>query len=299
MSRPSAWVFCLLIVVFAGLALPRCGLAQALPLALAEELINGVAAAGTDDEIESLSVLQHFYSVRGERPLWVLDGEAGPRAARLSELLTAADLDGLDPLDYRAGQIAGLLGASTPPDLARLEVLLSLGLVRYASDLGQGRTTPHIADPELFVFRQEVDKAAVLDAAARATDLDGFIAGYRPQTDRYLRQKVALAEYRALALQGGWRPIPEGDTLKPGMTDPRVGLLRGRLRLVGDLKAVDDEAERGGNPNFFDDALAAAVYMLASLSIAIFCGYLLRIEPVEASVRIVVRRLRRLLGTLA
>jgi murein L,D-transpeptidase YcbB/YkuD len=256
MLRNAAWVFCVLLLVLS--ALPRPLLAQALPLALAEELTVGVAA-GTDDEIETLTVLEPFYRQRAHRPLWVLETSAGPRAQRLSQLLSAADLDGLDPADYRARKIADLLAADTPQMLARLEALLSLGLLRYAADLGQGRTTPHVADPELFVFREEVAKADVLAAAATATDLDSFIDGYRPQTERYDRQKVALAEYRALALQGGWQPIPEGETLKPGMTDPRVGLLRRRLRLLGDLKPENDLAESGGDANLYDSAMEPAV----------------------------------------
>ena len=60
-----------------------------------------------------------------------------------------------------------------------------------------------------------------------------FLDGYRPQTPRYDRLKAALADYRKIARAGGWKAIPEGPTLKPGMTDPRVGLLRDRLRLWG------------------------------------------------------------------
>ena len=257
MLRKAAWILCVLVLV--SVALPRPALAEALPLALADELSSGVAAAGTDEEIRTLTVLERFYRARGHRPLWVLDDSAGPRAKTLSDILIAADLDGLDPRDYRAEQIAGLLDTESTEGLARLEVLLSLGLVRYAADLGQGRITPHVADPELFVFREEVDKAKVLTAAAAALDLPAFVNGYRPQTVRYSRQKVSLAEYRALALQGGWQKIPEGDTLKPGMTDPRIGLLRERLRLVGDLKPDADLAETGGDPNFYDDGMVAAV----------------------------------------
>lgn len=262
MLRQAAWVFSLVVMVLAAGAVtlgPRPAAAEALPLALSEELNSGIAAAGTDDEIQTLTVLERFYRARADRPLWVLDNAAGPRAEKLSSLLIAADLDGLDPADYRAGQVKALLGATAPDDLARLEVLLSLGLVRYAADLGQGRTTPHVADPELFVFREEVQKGDVLTAASEASDLDSFIDAYRPQTVRYDRQKVALAEYRALALQGGWQQLPEGDTLKPGMTDPRVGLLRERLRLVGDLKPQNDLADNGGDRDFYDAQMETAV----------------------------------------
>lgn len=257
MLRLAAWSFFTVVLVLGVPARPA--LAQALPLALAEEFTSGIAAAATDDEVEALTVLQRFYAARADRPLWVQDTAAGPRAERLARLLAAADLDGLDPADYRADEIAGLLGATAPQPLARLEALLSLGLVRFAADLGQGRTTPYVADPSLFLFREEVRKEEVLAAAVEAGELTRFLDGYRPQTERYDRQVVALAEYRALALQGGWQPIPAGDTLKPGMTEPRIGLLRQRLRLVGDLKPAADRAERGGDPDFYDEEMVPAV----------------------------------------
>jgi murein L,D-transpeptidase YcbB/YkuD len=257
MLRKVAWIFCVVVCVFA--AQPGTAKATALQDALARELSSGVATAGTNDELQALIVLERFYQARDLRPLWVLETSAGPRARELSTLLIAADLDALDPRDYQAGRIAALLSATTPESLAELEVLLSLGVVRYAADLGQGRTTPHVADPSLFLFREEVNKADILAAAATAADLAAFVDGYRPQTPRYARQKVALAEYRALVRQGGWQPIPGGETLKPGMTDPRVGLLRQRLRLLGDLKSSTDLAESGGDATFYDDAMEAAV----------------------------------------
>ena len=42
-------------------------------------------------------------------------------------------------------------------ELAELEVRLTLGLIRFVADLGQGRTArPMSPIPELFVFREEV-----------------------------------------------------------------------------------------------------------------------------------------------
>ena len=257
MVQRFAWVFCLLAFVMA--ASPSAALAESLSEALAAELSGSVVDAATDEEIQTLIVLQRFYAARDHHPLWVQDTTAGPRAQELTELLIAADIDGLDARDYRVDRITALKRADSPETLAQLDVLLSLGLVRYAADLGQGRVAPNVADPELFEFREEVKKAEVLAAAATASDLEAFIDSYRPQTVRYDRQKVALAEYRALALQGGWAAIPEGDTLKPGMTDRRVGLLRARLRLWGDLKPEADLAEAGSDPNFYDDDLVVAV----------------------------------------
>ena len=249
----------LAVCLFAAALAPSPAAATALEDALGAQLRAGVGTAATDDEIESLTVLERFYQARDLQPVWVEEAGASPRARQLTDLLLAADLDALDPRDYGAEEIVALLEATEPGPLAELEVRLTQGLVRYAADLGQGRTTPHIADPELFVFREEVRKEAVLAGAAETGDLRAFVESYRPDTLRYDRQRVALAEYRALATQSGWEPLPDGPTLKPGMTDPRIGLLRQRLRLWGDLKPDQDLSESGGDPDFYDDKLVEGV----------------------------------------
>ena len=53
-----------------------------------------------------------------------------------------------------------------------------------------------------------------------------FVDSYRPQTPRYDRQQAALAEYRVTGHPGrlGSR-CRKARRMKPGMTDPRIGLL--------------------------------------------------------------------------
>jgi murein L,D-transpeptidase YcbB/YkuD len=60
----------------------------------------------------------------------------------------------------------------------------------------------------------------------------------RPQHVWYQRGRERLREYRALAAGGGWPKLPDGPTLKPGMTDPRVPTLRARLQVTKDYPAT-------------------------------------------------------------
>ena len=258
MRKPALWLS--LILIFAGL--------PALAATLGEELAAELrAGAATEEEAETLAVLEGFYRAREMRPLWMSEAgaSAGPndRARALSALLSAAEDDALDPDDYGAAAIDALLGASRAEFLADLEVRLSVALLHFAAHLGEGRVTPRISDPDLFVFRAEVDKAAVIAAAARdaagADDIAALLDGYLPQTVRYDRLKAALADYRALAAAGGWPAIPAGPTLKPGMTDPRVALLRDRLKAWSDLRDADDRALAGGDPSLYDAGLEVAV----------------------------------------
>ena len=140
-----------------------------------------------------------------------------------------ADQVGLDPDDYDASTIDGLLSAGTPDQRAELELRLSLSLLEITSDLASGRLEPQQVNPELFVYPQEVDPAAVIRDAAGAQDIAAFVAGYEPAQPEYRRLKAALADYRALAAAGGWPTIADGPTLKPDMTGPRVAQLRARL----------------------------------------------------------------------
>jgi murein L,D-transpeptidase YcbB/YkuD len=59
----------------------------------------------------------------------------------------------------------------------------------------------------------------------------------RPTHPWYDLGRERLREYRRIAAAGGWPAIPTGPTLKPGVSDPRVAVLRERLRITGDLAA--------------------------------------------------------------
>ena len=259
MFRKNARLAGLIVAVLVA-ALPARAQSQADFGANLEAWLGASAViAPSEDATDAAVILQRFYRARGMAPVWVTDSAANARAHQLAALLTRADEDALDAYDYGVHAINALLGASRPDLLAELEARLSLGLVQFTADLGEGRLAPHVSDPKLFIFRAEVDKAQVVAAAAGATDLDAFIDEYRPQTVRYDRLKAALADYRAIAARGGWAPIPDGDVLKPGMTDPRVPALRERLALWGDLAEADRDAPPGADPAFYDDALVAAV----------------------------------------
>lgn len=248
--------FFLLVSILLGSAAAQ---ADTLRGKLEAELLAALDAAATEDAIKTFAIVEGVYRDREMRPIWIDETGIRPQARQLSRLLLQADLDALDPNDYGAGEVSTMIAGNAPEDLAELEIRLSLGLAQFVADLGQGRTTPHVADPELFLFRDEIDKAAILSEAGTTDDLAGFIDRFRPQSPRYDRLRTVLAEYRAMAELGGWQPIPDGPALKPGMTDPGVGVVRARLRLWSDLPVDADHSEAGGDPDFYDDALVVAV----------------------------------------
>jgi len=71
-----------------------------------------------------------------------------------------------------------------------------------------------------------------LKALSGVDSLDRFFNAWQPADPRYAELRSALAAYRALAANGGWAAVPLGETLKPGITDPRVPAIRARLMLA-------------------------------------------------------------------
>jgi murein L,D-transpeptidase YcbB/YkuD len=87
-----------------------------------------------------------------------------------------------------------------------------------------------------------------------ADSLAGYLERTFPRDELYRRMQGYLVQYRDLAASGGWPQIPDGPTMRPGDSDPRLSVLARRLAITGDLPgdAVADTAVYGG-------ALEAAV----------------------------------------
>jgi murein L,D-transpeptidase YcbB/YkuD len=235
--------------------------ASASPLseALAVQPATGAGELRSERDERDLAVLAAFYGQLDMKPVWVEEGGATDRAREMAEVIGGETRNGLDPKDYGIERIRGLMGATAPEDLAALDVRLSLAAIRLASDLASGRVEPSKVDPEHFLAPSGVIAADVIRQAAVAEDIGAFMASFEPPQDEYVRLRDTLARYRELAANGGWPMVPEGDTLDPGMTDPRVVPLRARLRAEGDLDPYEDLAASGGPADLYDDALKGAL----------------------------------------
>jgi len=197
-----------------------------------------------------------LYHDRDMQPFWTAPDGPNRSAGVLRSVLAAADTQGLDPLDYSVEQIDGLWDRKDVGSLARLELLLTLELGLYASDLVEGRHQPRDFDPEAFptACDCELDSAALLEKALTAPNLRTFLEDQAPPFSFYRGLREQLAEYRALAARGGWPQVPPGPSLKPGAKDARVADVRKRLSVTGEWPGEDP-----GDGTEYDNVLVAAV----------------------------------------
>ena len=211
--------------------------------------VHGKTAADIDKRLTDL------YYDNGLNPFWIEDGTPGSRAADTLAVLDEAGIHGLDPADYFADRIHSYWGSTETTDLVRLDILLTLGLMRYVADQREGRMEPRSVDPELFATSRDVavDWDTLSKEAFTATDMRAFLENQVPPFPQYGELQKKLADYRALAAAGGWPSIPSGETLKPGMQDSRIRTIRKQLTVTGELAFENMDSA------VFDPVLESAV----------------------------------------
>lgn len=206
-----------------------------LAMAIARELsvnttvmLDAAINAGSEDELEL--GIQGFYQGRVFQPLWVSEQGLNPHGEMLLAAFERAGEHALDPQDYAPDRLRDLAGAARDTAaLAELEVAISNTFVIYANHLTAGRVKPNEVNRSLNLFPKAPDPSVVLEYVESSEDFATAIDGLSPNTPNYARLKTALADYRTKEAAGGFTPVPEGETLKPGMTDARLDTLRQRL----------------------------------------------------------------------
>jgi murein L,D-transpeptidase YcbB/YkuD len=210
-------------------------------------------AKGSKSEAGETLILRDLYTKLDFKPIWVSDSGPTARAKVFLDRLGRANEHGLNPEHYLHARLAKAAADLGSAKRGEFEVAMSRAFARYAADINAGRIGPNRAIPNLYVQPVRPDPERLLLAAAKVSDFEKYIDGLPPQTPQYARLVKALADYRAIEAKGGWKSVPSGPTLKPGMTSPRLAKIRERLMVTGDLKAM------GAKPNVYDKALIAAV----------------------------------------
>ncbi|MEJ8571172.1 L,D-transpeptidase family protein [Microbaculum marinum] len=221
---------------------------------IAQIVRDGEAPFGSDLEDERLFQVYAYYHLRSFTPIWVRDDGPKTKGRELLAVLQNASADGLEPNDYHVGRLSELMEQSDVRSLARLELLLTRAFLDYGRDLSAGRVEPNSVDSEVHMNPDPIDAGKLIHGAEGADDIGPYVHTLAPQTDEYLRLATMLAEYREMAALGGWPTVPDGETLKPGMDDPRVPALRQYLSAVGDYLGDPDDPS-----TLFDEELEASV----------------------------------------
>jgi murein L,D-transpeptidase YcbB/YkuD len=235
----------LLGCVFSVLALTTSALAAPAPPAAADAAESrDLVAAGRLPELrwpdfsDYRTDVQAFYEASSFENAWSRDGRPTAQAQAIIEVLQQAQERGLDPEDYDASRWAARVAQlSQPAAAAHFDVALTVGLMRYVSDLHVGKVTPKQVKFAIAEKTSRLDLAQFLRQDLIAgPDVKSELNSVEPRFQGYQRTQAALRRYLELARQDNGAPLPAPPkSLEAGGHYAGVLPLAERLRLLGDL----------------------------------------------------------------
>lgn len=224
------------------IAPPQTALAQTIKTGLAATYYGATKDSAAYNEAQKL---YFFYGSRHFEPIWLDETASGDvafseAAQKILKLFAAAATEGLRPSDYLTPDLDVAGAKGDPLKMAALETAFSGATLRYATHIYTGRIVPGSVSPQLDIAPKQLDEASLLVQLASSPDPVAVLAALEPTHPEFLALKAALATFDESQTD---RPVQvaEGPTLKPGMSDPRVPVLRQRLELpVADGTVYDD-----------------------------------------------------------
>jgi len=229
---------------------------QYIEAALKKHLGDAQEAGGLQERSNSKEALQWFYAERGYAPAWGW----GDRLEQLVAALGGLEKDGLDPELYGLSELRRKAAEAdvSPGGIACIELLATEAYLTAMLHLALGRLDPSEVEP----IWQFADSAAIeaqrqrviMLATAMMDDIPGAFDQVRPSTPQYRGLREAYIELLRRPPAADRPMVPQGPLLREGDRDPRVPLLRERLR-----DGAVDESLQASDGQVYDVELVAAV----------------------------------------
>ncbi|WP_405235148.1 L,D-transpeptidase family protein [Lentisalinibacter orientalis] len=221
-----------------------------------DQLLESGAVAVSGRDIAASRLVAEVYIRRGFRPAW----SSSANRQALLRAIERSERHGMEPEDFHRSAIEVVIArlqrhAGDRVLLADLDILMTDALARLGYQHYFGKVDPVRLDDD-WNFERALEAgdpaeviATVLEQEGVADFIDEVVLSF-PTHDRLI---AALERYHAIAVRGGWRPVPEGAALRPGMRDARIPAVRERLTATGDWNGT------AGASFLYDAALEAAV----------------------------------------
>ncbi len=229
------------------------------------EEIKGILDLASSAEIPVTKVhsldadilVPRFYEQRGFSPAW-----SEPNA--VEDLFRALDLgvqQGFRASDFDIADFQGLLEDARKggdQEEAIFDVRATDTAVKLIHHLVFGKVDPETLDEDWNFSKPIIqqDPATVLNTYLDGDGIGALIDEIDIKNTQYKMLVGALADYRAIAEQGGWPIVPDETVLKPGMIDPAVADLRRRLAVEQALtpRSTEQPAQTTQNADWTYDA---------------------------------------------
>jgi len=193
----------------------------------------------------ALQQLSALYQRKGYARLWTRYEQIDTLLDQLQGLVD----DGLEPGSYQPETIRQAMHTATGDPLHRVcsDIFTSHAYLTALGHLAHGRLPQDRLEPiwRIDAASNAADSARLLDIASEGlTQLEQAFNQARPSLEQYHNLRKAYARLRRQPPPDDWARIPPGQTLRIGMTDPRVPVLRQRLEASALLKQDTSATEQ-------------------------------------------------------
>jgi len=207
-------------------------------------------------EVAVLTMVRNIYKYNDYQLLW----QNSSKVKILLNAINNSETMGLVPSDYHLNALNQRLKTAkkhSGMETAQLDILLTDALLRLAYHLNFGKVVPSTLDPDWNLRREFMSKDPVAKLSYILQSKSRLEKMFQTSADQGILYKgliKALAEYRQIEQAGGWKAIPSGRVLKPGMKSPRVPMISARLQMTGDMATRENDKSHR-----YDAALEAGV----------------------------------------
>jgi len=209
--------------------------------------------------IFSYTVLPEYYKRNDFNWAW----SEGINRREAAEALSKSWRDGLMPEDYHLDQIMELANDIAnekqnpdPQTVAKLDMLLTDGVLLYAFHLIKGKLNPQNYDVTWNFYTRDLPAhpADMLEGALHNKEVQNMLRGLRPGFYAYRNMLEGMDKYTKIREQGGWESVELKETLTPGQSNAVVPYLWKRLAAEGYIDQMPDSITEQ-----YDEVLMEAV----------------------------------------
>jgi len=200
-------------------------------------------------------IVKSIYGKIEFQPIWFSKQASEKNLKDLLLLLSNAEADGLNPLNYDIDSVREWI--ENPPldpnTTASYDVALTVSLTRFLHDLRQGRVDPRTMPmPAHIAPKPDMDLASLLHQHLAQQRLTDLVSEFEPKARQYRQLKHILGELRRQAAIAARGQLVFGKPLKPGDKHANVAELRSRLKGLGLLADPADPASERYDTDLVD-----------------------------------------------
>ena len=228
----------------------------ASPAAMASEIndaLRGFVQQGVAGDRAVSQLLQREYRRRNYEPIWIGANELS--APGLKALAMVQRSEQLGVLRNYDDNIRSNVGRYDYAGLAKLDFELTVAMLRLLTDISEGHIAAIVDDSDWQTLTDRLGTMRRLARELQTRFIDDLVERESPPRPEYLPLLRQLDRYNRIVESGGWPQMAaDGATLRAGMIDPQVAVLRQRLKAEGFIFS-----DSGEFPEEYDTALLYAV----------------------------------------